>query len=128
MFVGVNLTFFPLFLAGLQGQVVDGYKFFAGTGVSADNLVASIGAFILAAGIILALLNALTSLRGGRPAGHDPWQGETLEWFALSPPPPHNFDVLPDVRSHQPLRDIRDAIAHRDGPAPATEGEPQSVA
>ena len=66
--------------------------------------------------------------RGGPEAGHDPWGGETLEWFALSPPPPHNFDVLPDVRSDHPLRDIRDAIAHRDGDAPATEGEPQPVA
>ncbi len=128
MFVGVNVTFFPLFLAGLKGQVVDGYKYFSGTGVSADNLIATIGAFILAAGIILTLVNALTSLRGGPAAGHDPWRGETLEWFALSPPPPHNFDVLPDVRSHQPLRDIRDAIAHRDGTAAAPEGEPQSVA
>ena len=128
MFVGVNVTFFPLFLAGLDGQVVDAYKYFAGTGVSAENLIASVGAFILATGIVLTLVNALTSLRGGPPAGHDPWGGETLEWFTLSPPPPHNFDVLPDVRSDQPLRDIRDAIAHRDGPAPSTEGEPQSVA
>ena len=46
-------------------------------------------------------------------AGHDPWGGDSLEWFALSPPEPHNFDVLPDVRSAQPMRDIRDAIAHR---------------
>src|SRR5262249_7254004 len=47
------------------------------------------------------------------PAGHDPWGGATLEWFALSPPPPHNFDVVPDVRSSEPLRDIREAIADR---------------
>ena len=46
-------------------------------------------------------------------AGHDPWGGDTLEWFALSPPEPHNFDVLPDVRSARPMRDIREAIAHR---------------
>jgi heme/copper-type cytochrome/quinol oxidase subunit 1 len=128
MFVGVNVTFFPLFLSGLDGQVGDAYKYFSGAGVSTENLIASIGAFILATGILLTVINALTSLRGGPEAGHDPWGGETLEWFALSPPPPHNFDVLPDVRSDHPLRDIRDAIAHRDGAAPATEGEPQSVA
>ncbi len=128
MFVGVNVTFFPLFLSGLKGQVADAYKYFGGTGVSADNLIATIGAFILAAGIILTLINALTSLRGGPAAGHDPWRGETLEWFTLSPPPAHNFDVLPDVRSDQPLRDIREAIAHRDRPAPTTAGEPRSVA
>jgi heme/copper-type cytochrome/quinol oxidase subunit 1 len=128
MFVGVNVTFFPLFLAGLKGQVVDGYKFFDATGVNAYNLIATIGAFILAAGIILALVNALTSLRGGPAAGHDPWGGDSLEWFALSPPPAHNFDVLPDVRSHQPLRDIRDAIAHRDGAPTAAAEESQPVA
>ncbi len=128
MFAGVNVTFFPLFLAGLKGQVVDGYKFFDATGVNAYNLIASIGAFILAIGIILALANALASLRGGPSAGHDPWGGSSLEWFALSPPPPHNFDVLPDVRSHQPLRDIRDAIAHRDGAPSATADESQPVA
>ena len=41
------------------------------------------------------------------------WKGSTLEWFALSPPPVHNFDVLPDVRSDRPLADIRAAIAKR---------------
>ena len=46
-------------------------------------------------------------------AGHDPWRAATLEWFALSPPPEHNFDVVPDVRSTEPLHDIRRAIRDR---------------
>ncbi len=46
-------------------------------------------------------------------AGHDPWGAATLEWFALSPPPEHNFDVVPDVRSAEPLHDIRRAIRDR---------------
>ncbi len=104
----------PLFFAGAeQGQVVDAYKYFAGTGVTADNVIASIGVFILFAGILLTILNAIFSRTNGPEAGHDPWAGETLEWFTLSPPEPHNFDVLPDVRSAQPLRDIREAIGHR---------------
>jgi heme/copper-type cytochrome/quinol oxidase subunit 1 len=53
------------------------------------------------------------SARHGVGAGHDPWGGDTLDWFALSPPPPHNFDVIPDVRSTEPLRDIREAIRRR---------------
>jgi len=114
MVVGMLLTFVPLFLAGSeQGQVVDAYKFFDGTGVNAYNLISTIGAFILAAGIVLELVNAILSRSGGPEAGHDPWGGESLEWFALSPPDPHNFDVLPDVRSARPMRDIREAIAHR---------------
>ena len=104
----------PLFLAGgEQGQVVDAYKFFDGTGVNAYNLIASIGTLVLAAGIVMTLVNAILSRASGAEAGHDPWGGDSLEWFALSPPEPHNFDVLPDVRSARPMRDIRDAIAHR---------------
>jgi cytochrome c oxidase subunit 1 len=111
---GLLLGFVPLFLAGAeQGQVVDAYKYFAGTGVTAYNVIASIGVFVLFIGILLTLLNAIFSRTNGPEAGHDPWAGDTLEWFTLSPPEPHNFDVLPDVRSPRPLRDIRVAIGHR---------------
>jgi cytochrome c oxidase subunit I len=100
MAVGTLLAFFPLFLAGgFEGEVIDAYKFFGGTGVNTDNLIATIGAFILAAGILMTLVNAILSREGGAPAGHDAWGGDSLEWFALSPPEPHNFDVLPDVCS-----------------------------
>ena len=61
----------------------------------------------------MTLVNAIRSRVNGPEAGHDPWGGDSLEWFTLSPPDPHNFDVLPDVRSARPMRDIRDAIAHR---------------
>ncbi len=127
MAVGLLLGFGPLAFSGsFEGQVVDAYKFFDGTGVSGYNLVASIGTLILAIGIVMTLANALLSRNGGPEAGHDPWAGDSLEWFALSPPDPHNFDVLPDVRSARPLRDIRDAIAHRTGAAepPARESQP----
>ncbi|MGE5408627.1 MAG: cytochrome c oxidase subunit I [Syntrophothermus sp.] len=125
--VGVLVTFVPIGLAGYnEGQVIDAYKFFDGTGVNTYNLVASIGAFVLAAGIVITLVNAIQSRVNGPEAGHDPWGGDTLEWFALSPPDPHNFDVLPDVRSARPMRDIRDAIAHRTASAelPAPESQP----
>jgi heme/copper-type cytochrome/quinol oxidase subunit 1 len=113
MVVGMLVTFVPLFLAGgEEGQVVDAYKYFSGTGVSAYNLISTIGAFILAAGIVTTLANAILSRNAGPPAGHDPWGGDSLEWFALSPPDPHNFDVLPDVRSARPLHDIREAVGH----------------
>lgn len=111
---GLLLGFVPLFFAGAeQGQVVDAYKYFAGTGVTAYNVIASIGVFVLFVGILLTILNAIFSRTNGPEAGHDPWAGDTLEWFTLSPPEPHNFDVLPDVRSARPLRDIRAAIGHR---------------
>jgi cytochrome c oxidase subunit 1 len=111
---GLLLAFVPLFFAGAgEGQVIDAYKYFAGTGVTAYNVIASIGVFVLLVGILLTILNAIFSRENGPEAGHDPWGGDTLEWFTLSPPDPHNFDVLPDVRSPRPLRDIREAIGHR---------------
>jgi cytochrome c oxidase subunit I len=111
--VGVHAMAIPMFLAGLEGQPVDVYKYYEGAGLDGYNLVASIGSFVLGAGILITLVNAAYSARHGVEAGADPWAGATLEWFALSPPPPHNFDVIPDVRSTEPLRDIREAIRHR---------------
>jgi heme/copper-type cytochrome/quinol oxidase subunit 1 len=124
---GTLITFVPLLLAGdTEGQVVDAYKYFGGAGVSAYNLIASIGSLVLVAGVIMTLVNLILSRNSGAEAGHDPWRGESLEWFALSPPDPHNFDVLPDVRGPRPMHDIRDAIAHRTGrPAePVRESQP----
>jgi heme/copper-type cytochrome/quinol oxidase subunit 1 len=127
--LGLLLAFVPLFFAGGEkGEVIDAYKFFSGSGVSGYNLTASIGTLVLGAGIVMTLLNAIFSRVNGPEAGHDPWAGESLEWFTLSPPEPHNFDVLPDVRSAQPMRDIRDAIAHRTSNAPAPARESQPVA
>jgi cytochrome c oxidase subunit 1 len=126
---GLLLGFVPLFLAGSeQGQVIDAYKYFSGTGVTVYNVISSIGVLVLFVGILLTLVNAILSRTNGPAAGHDPWGGDTLEWFTLSPPEPHNFDVLPDVRSAQPLRDIRDAIANRTRSNEQAARESQPVA
>jgi heme/copper-type cytochrome/quinol oxidase subunit 1 len=112
--LGTLVAFVPMALAGWEeDQVVDAYKFFNHTGVNFYNLLSSIGVLILFFGVVLILVNAVASVRGGARAGHDPWAGDTLEWFTLSPPPIHNFDVQPDVRSDRPMRDIRAAIASR---------------
>jgi cytochrome c oxidase subunit I len=136
---GVHLYAWPMFLAGLKGQPVDIQKFYDGIGLTGYNLVASIGALILVIGIIVEVVNIAVSYSKGTPAGHDPWGGTTLEWFALSPPPLHNFDVVPDVRSGEPLLDIREAISRRSelwpagaepvaAPEPEREPEPVAVA
>jgi cytochrome c oxidase subunit 1 len=129
MVMGTFVAFVPLFLAGSDhGQVVDAYKFFSSTEVSTENLIATIGAFVLAVGILLTLVNAIISHTGGARAGHDQWGGDSLEWFALSPPEPHNFDVLPDIRSARPMRDIREAIANATARSEAASRETQPVA
>ena len=114
MFVGIHLYVIPMFLAGLEGQAVDVFKYFSDQGVDGYNLIASIGVFILVIGILLEVGNAAHSWHNGLSArGHDPWFGATLEWFAESPPPPHNFDAVPDVRSPEPLHDIKAAVRSR---------------
>ena len=119
--LGAHVTFIPLFLAGVEGQQVEIFKFFEASdainamSLNAYNLIATIGSFVLSLGVVLTIVNAYVSVKRGVRAGHDPWHGETLEWFATSPPPPHNFDVVPDVRSDEPLRDIREAVGRRDG-------------
>jgi heme/copper-type cytochrome/quinol oxidase subunit 1 len=126
--VGVHMMAIGMVLAGLDGQPVDVYRYYGGADLGTYNLIASIGAFVLAAGILIALGNAAYSVRRGVRAGADPWRGSTLEWFALSPPPPHNFDVVPDVRSNEPLRDIREAIERRSETSERTRAEPAKQA
>ena len=141
LLVGLNLLCIPMFLAGVAGQPVDVYQYYEGTGLTGFNVVASIGSFVLAIGILMTLVNAVVSVRSGTRAGHDPWGGATLEWFALSPPSPHNFDAVPDVRSVEPLADIREAIRRQTeayappaalevppSPEPETEPEPPAEA
>ncbi|MGZ5312320.1 MAG: cytochrome c oxidase subunit I [Solirubrobacterales bacterium] len=121
--VGVHLTFIPMFLAGLEGQPVDVYRYFDVENLATYNLISFIGALALIGGIVASLANLYLSVHRGVRAGHDPWRGETLEWLTLSPPPPHNFDVVPDVRSAEPLRDIRDAVRRREAPSRASRAE-----
>ncbi len=138
MVAGLNLYVVPMLLAGLEGQPVDVFRYYEDTGLDGYNLIASLGALVLVLGIFVELGNAAYSWAHGLPArGHDPWGGSTLEWFALSPPPPHNFDAVPDVRSTEPLRDIRDSITRRSSeftaperpptpdPEPSSEPEPE---
>ena len=71
------------------------------------NLITSIGAFVLAAGILLVLLNVIVSLKRGRLAGANPWDASSLEWAVPSPPPEYNFAVIPVVASRHPLWEDR---------------------
>jgi heme/copper-type cytochrome/quinol oxidase subunit 1 len=117
MFVGFNTTFLVQHSAGLSGMPRRVYDYSDDLGVTVYNLISTIGAFILAVGVLVSLVNVIYSLRNGKRAGNDPWQGNTLEWFTSSPPPPNNFDVIPRVRSVEPMKDIRREVAAAAMPA-----------
>jgi cytochrome c oxidase subunit I+III len=103
MFVGFNLTFFIQHVLGLQGMARRVYTYDADLGWGTFNLVSTIGAYVLASGILLFVLNVFLSLWRGREAGADPWRAPTLEWSVPSPPPSYTFLVPPVVRSLYPL-------------------------
>jgi hypothetical protein len=70
-----------------------------GLGWNVENLLSTIGAFLLTAGLLGLLANLLVSGYRGAPAGSNPFGGATLEWATTSPPPPYNFAVIPRVTS-----------------------------
>ncbi len=110
MFVGFNLTFFPMHILGLEGMPRRIANYAPDTGWSDLNLLATIGGFTIAASMIPFLWNVFTTLRSGELAGDDPWEGNTLEWATTSPPPPYNFDRLPEIRSERPVFDARHGL------------------
>jgi len=115
IFVGIITTFLIQHVAGLEGMPRRVYEYPNVGDLAAENLTSTVGAFILATGVLVTIINVLRSLKHGAIAGPDPWRANTLEWFTPSPPPPHNFDVIPEVRSLEPLRDIRAEIARATG-------------
>jgi cytochrome c oxidase subunit I len=111
IFIGMNLTFFPMHLSGLLGMPRRVYTYTAGLGWELWNLLATIGSYILAAGLLLVAAGVVHALRRGKPAPDDPWGGESLEWATSSPPKPYNFAVLPRVHSLYPNWDSRTAAS-----------------
>src|SRR4051794_2955566 len=103
LFIGFNLTFFPMHILGLKGMTRRIYTYPAEMGWEQGNALATVGATIIALGGIVFILNAINSLRHGDVAGANPWDGGTLEWAAPSPPPNYNFVNLPAATSRYPL-------------------------
>jgi cytochrome c oxidase subunit 1 len=107
MFVGFNLTFFPMHELGLMGMPRRIADYSPTAGWNDMNMAATIGSFIVAVSVLPFLWNVFISLRSGERVGDDPWEANTLEWATTSPPPPYNFDRLPDIRSERPVFDER---------------------
>jgi len=105
MFFGVNLTFAPMHILGMQGMPrrmvvwpskLTGEGFF---NLDFWNKVATLGSFTIALGVLLFVINIVVTAKKGAKAPLDPWDARTLEWMTASPPKEHNFDTIPTVHA-----------------------------
>ncbi len=103
MVIGMNMTFAPMHILGLQGQPRRMYIWTearAGEGffnLGFWNTVASVGSLILSLGVLFFLINIFVTARRGKQAPADPWDARSLEWMTSNPPKEHNFDSIPTV-------------------------------
>jgi cytochrome c oxidase subunit I len=115
MLIGFHVTFLIQHSIGMDGMPRRVYEYPDVGHLELYNLISTIGAFILGVGILITVWNAVRSRTRGAIAGPDPWKANTLEWFTTSPPPVNNFDVIPRVRSVEPMKDIRRQVERQQG-------------
>jgi cytochrome c oxidase subunit 1 len=95
IFIGFNMFYFTMLILGYQGmprRYFDHLPQF-----STAHVIASVGSFILVAGLLLLIGNFIVALFKGKKAEQNPWGGVTLEWRVASPPPPENFEEIPTI-------------------------------
>ncbi|MGP4068239.1 cytochrome c oxidase subunit I [Halobacillus sp. B29] len=102
-FIGFHLTFFIQHFLGLMGMPRRYWVFLEGQGLEAGNMISTIGAFLMAIGSVIFLINIVYTAVKEKKVSGDPWDGRTLEWTMPSPPPHYNFVQTPLVRGLDPL-------------------------
>ena len=103
LFLGMNLTFFPMHFLGVSGMPRRIYRYDEGLGWDEWNMVATIGSYVIAFGVLVFVFNFFRTMGQEKTAGDNPWDGGTLEWATNSPPPEHDFDTIPEVRDRDPV-------------------------
>jgi cytochrome c oxidase subunit I len=116
MLIGFNMTFFPMHYLGLIGMPRRIYTYAPDLGWNFWNLVATIGAFVIALSIAVFIVNVWKTRRSGQVAGPDPWDARTLEWMTSSPPPVYDFAVVPNVHGRDELWLRKHGDGHGGGP------------
>jgi cytochrome c oxidase subunit 1 len=127
MLVGFNMTFFPQHYLGLIGMPRRIYTYAPDLGWNFWNLISTIGAFTIALSFLVFIGNVIKTLRAGKVASPDPWDGRTLEWSIPSPPPVYNFARVPQVHDRDDFWLQKHGDGHgaapRPKPAPVTAAE-----
>jgi cytochrome c oxidase subunit I+III len=102
MFIGFNVAFLPMHLTGLLGMPRRVWTYSSAMGWDALNLISTIGAFILAAGVLVFVVDLVLRFRPSRVRPGNPWKAGTLEWI---PSDVYSTRSIPHVTSREPLWD-----------------------
>jgi cytochrome c oxidase subunit I len=105
--IGFNGTFLVQHALGMLGMPRRVFTYPDLPGYAILNLISTIGAFLMGLSVLLLVYIVYKSIKNGKAAGNDPWNGFTLEWLTTSPPPLKNFDEVPEVKSRWPLWDMK---------------------
>src|SRR5690606_27470945 len=112
MFIGFNVAFLPMHITGLAGMPRRVYTYPEGLGLDALNMVSTIGAFVLAAGVLVFIVNVLRSRCRRERAPSNPWKAGTLEWAIRMPIRPWGLRSIPDVTHRYPLWEQPGLLEH----------------
>jgi cytochrome c oxidase subunit I+III len=130
-FTGFNIAFLPMHLTGLRGMPRRVFTYPAGMGFDELNLVSTIGAFVLAAGLAIVFWDLVRPKTKQPYATRNPWRAGTLEWTQEMPGKPWGIRSIPEIDSRYPLWDqpnfIRDIDEGRFYLPDAEEGKRESI-
>ena len=108
--VGFIVTFLPQYQLGAMGMPRRYADYAADAGWTGLNVASSVGAALMGLGVLPFVLAVVLAMRRPPDQGNDPWHANSLEWWAASPPPHHNFTSLPRIRSERPVFDAREGL------------------
>jgi cytochrome c oxidase subunit 1 len=125
MIVGSFVMLTPMYLVGLRGMPRRIAEYAATDGWTFENRLVTIGSLMIFVGVAVTLVNLVVSWRKPVFCGANPWDANSLEWATSSPPPHHNFDSIPPIRSERPVWDANhpDFTTHDHGLSPAEPAE-----
>ena len=128
MFIGMNVTFFPMHYAGMNGMPRRIFTYAEEFGWGNLNLLSTFGYFVIFISILTFMYSVWQS-RLSRPVSHDPWDAPGLEWSIASPPPPYNFAEIPRVEGRDQYWIVKDRAREEGNPITAPEApvDPASI-